>query len=95
MYKKELMRKLLLAKDLFGQNMWHEAAILGNLKVLEVLRSGAKEAEINTEEFLQDQNEFGKLTSNLRRRTKNYKHQRNCGSGLKKGKLFILVYSIH
>ena len=92
MYKKELTRKLILAKDLFGQNIWHEAAILGNLKVLEVLRSGTKEAEINTEEFLQGQNECRTLPSNLQRRTTNYKHQSNCGTGLKKRKLFIYLF---
>ena len=58
-YKKELTRKLIPAKDWFGQTIWHEAEILDNLKVLETLCSGAKKAKINTEEFLLDQNEFG------------------------------------
>ena len=80
---------MIQAKDLFGQNIWQEAAILGNLKDSEILRSGTKKAEINTKEFLHDQNEFGTLPSNLQRRITNYKHQRNCGSGLKKRNLFI------
>ena len=57
MYKNELTRKLIL--DWFEQTVWHEAAVIGNLKVLETLGSGAKKVEINTEEFLLDQNEFG------------------------------------
>ena len=30
MYKNELTRKLILAKDWFGQTVWHEAAVIGN-----------------------------------------------------------------
>ena len=45
MYKNELTRKLILAKDWIGQTIWHEAAVTGNLKGLETLGSGAKKAE--------------------------------------------------
>ncbi len=31
MYKNELTRKLILAKDWIGQTVWHEAAVIGNL----------------------------------------------------------------
>ncbi len=49
----ELQNKLLLATEMYGHNVWKRAAEQGNLKALGSLLSLVKEAQLNTDEFLQ------------------------------------------
>ena len=49
----ELQNKLLLATEMYGYNAWKRAAEQGNLQALDSLLSLAKEAQLNTDEFLQ------------------------------------------
>ena len=51
----ELQNKLLLATEIYGNNSWKRAAEQGNLQALDSLLSLAKEAQLNTDEFLQAQ----------------------------------------
>jgi ankyrin repeat protein len=48
----ELKKKLLLTRDIYGDNVWHQAVLGGNLVLLETLWILAKKAELNTGDFL-------------------------------------------
>ena len=55
----ELKNKLLLAKDKYGYTVWHGAAASGNLEVLKMLWSWAKETELYPEKLLLAQSNRG------------------------------------
>ena len=55
----ELKNELLLYTDSYGYTAWHRAAAEGSLEALELLWSLAKEAKLNTDEFLLAQTRKG------------------------------------
>jgi hypothetical protein len=61
----KLKNQLLLAKDKFGNTVWHRAAEGGSLDTLEALWDWAKEAEINQYEMWLAENEKGEIIYNL------------------------------
>ena len=57
--EKQMYKKFQGKVDISQKLVWTNHMARSNLKALETLGSGSKKAEINTEEFLLDQNEFG------------------------------------
>ena len=71
----ELHNKLLLATEMYGYNVWKRAAEQGNLQALDSLLSLVKEAQLNTDGFLQAQTGEGCTAFQLAARNNHVKTQ--------------------